>query len=282
MSIADFASEIGSLHDFSIYFPSFNHRELGQNLAQADIGISGKAWLSFCISFSICTAILSIPIVFALTAEISTSIVAPLLIIPLIAFSLLKYPAYMKKRRAEQIEWELSIALRAIALEISLKAPFEKVVGNVARMGLGPLSQEFSKIEREVEIGGSGMASALREFGERIDSLIAKRAVSHLIVIYESGVGTLALSKLTDELSTMQKAKTREYSGKMAILGLLFIAISCIIPALFSAYLIIGSSVLSIGFSQSDIFIAYGLAFPAVSALALLFIKEKSPSFLSL
>ncbi|MFH1257969.1 MAG: type II secretion system F family protein [Candidatus Micrarchaeota archaeon] len=280
MDWSGIASELAELHDFSIYLGNYNYASLQKQLVQADFGISARKWVSFSIAAagmfsafaSLITLILQINAYLAFEAMIFSFFGAALL--------LLKLPSYVKKKRAEEIEAEYSIALREIILGMRMGQPFERIIGNVARGNYGKLGREFRKAYLEIENGAEGVRGALEGIGKRVDSQMVSRINSQLIFVYENGTKGSGLSKLAEEMMLVQKMKMREYSSKMAFLGLLFIAISCIVPALFAAYVIIGSSFLSLTITEGDILAAYLIIFPAASLAALLFIKEKSPAIL--
>jgi pilus assembly protein TadC len=279
--IEKFIVETASIYDFSKSFSKGQLKRLQTELIQAHIEIKSEEWVSFSIIISlfisICTALLTIIIT-------SNPIPAIFSIIPMFAISFLalfKLPSYQKKKLAEEMERELTIALRTIVIEIKLDLPFEKIINEVSIGNYGKLSGEFQKISREIDAGES-VPDALLNFSQRVDSPFISRVVSQLAFCYEHGTKSEALGKLADEISLLQKTKTREFASKMSFLGLLFIAIACIVPALFAAYIIIGSSFLSLSINEADIYIAYLFVFPLMGLVVLLYIKEKTPKVISI
>ncbi|HLC48474.1 MAG TPA: type II secretion system F family protein [Candidatus Norongarragalinales archaeon] len=273
--------EFAALHDFSQYFPNFNYPHLGEELRQAGLEANPREWFSFSIIISGILGIMGGLIQFILLGDmLAASAFIPGFCALTIGI-LLKYPAYLKRKRSEQLERELSLALGGIIIALQMQNPFEKIIDDLGDGGYGILSREFSKTSALIEKGGATIPEALWELAVSTDSIRVKRIISQLIFIYESGTDASSLQKQCDELMLIQKSKAREFSGKMALWSLLFIAISCIIPAFLSAYLIISSTFLSMTISTSDIYTAFIIVFPALDVLVLAYIKEKTPALLT-
>ncbi|MFH0970948.1 MAG: type II secretion system F family protein [Candidatus Micrarchaeota archaeon] len=279
--LEEFAKDLASFCDFSIYFPNYDYALLQQDLAQADIEISPRDWLSFSAIISCFLSAASFFCLFFLTLNWGMSVLLFPLMLALSLFCFLNLPAYIKHKRAEEIEKELSIALRTIIVQLNLDLPFERIIENAALAKFGKLSKEMRRAHLQIENGSAGVAEALESLAIRVDSQFVRRAIAQLIFSYEHGLESSALSKIADEMILNQKTKSTEFASKMAFLGLLFIAVSCIIPALFAAYVIIGSSFLSLSITANDVYTAYLLLFPLSSTAVLLYIKEKSPAILN-
>lgn len=278
--LGQIAREIASLHDFSKYFPSYNYPLLERELCQAGIGISGREWFSFGVGSALIASIFAALGGFALLFNAGISLALIPICLALTSGIILIYPAYRRKKRAEELEGELLIAIREIITELGMGMPFENMVGRMAGGKFGVLSEEFGRIGREIE-NGATVKEALERFGARNSSEYAIRLSQQLSLIYLAGSGPEPLLRLADEIANSQRNKSTEFEGKMAIFGLLFIAISCIIPSLFAAYLIVGSSFMALSISESEIYLAYLLLFPALNVLVLSYIKEKTPAIIS-
>ncbi len=276
----DFTREIASLKDFSPHFPMYDFGKLGSNLEKAGVQISGKEWFSLSITSALIASVFT-----ALICAAFSRSIAWLLILPLsfgaFLFLALRLPSYLMRKRAEAMEAEMSFALREIVVEARMGLPYEAIIGNVARRGYGCLSLEFGKIVDEIALGSS-VPEALAAFSERTESASAKRLGSQLSFCYGHGIQSSSLGRLGDEIASLQRVKMREHSSKSAILGLLFLAIGCIVPALFAAYIIIGSSFLALSFTPSDIHFAYLVAFPLACSAMLCYINAKTPKVISM
>ncbi|HIH20142.1 TPA: type II secretion system F family protein [Candidatus Micrarchaeota archaeon] len=185
---------------------------------------------------------------------------------------------FKQKRRLAEMERDLPLLLRSIAVDLQFKTPFEQSLRN-ASVGYGVLSEEFSKISSDVKLGLS-VPEALRRFGQRSDCVAVKRAVAQLVFSYENGFASQGIRKLADELVQQQRIKSREFAAKQAFFGLMFITLSTIVPALFSAFVIVGSVFLDFTFSSSDVWIAFAVLFPALDFTVLYYLSEAKPKVL--
>ncbi len=264
-----------SLIGFS--FDSASMKRMQRDLAQSALSLDARKYSSFCFSSAIAIALLSffLSAAFAgLTASVSTAVLAFVLCLSF----LLYLPWFLKKRRAAEIERDLPLFLRSAAVDLQLNAPFEKMLESASE-GYGVLSGEIRKIVGEIR-AGYPVQYALSNFASRVDSLSVKRSAMQLVFSYEHGFDAHALRKLADELIQQQRIKSREFAAKQAFFGLLFIAASTIVPALFSAYVMIGSSFLSLTFSSQDIVVFFAFVFPLVDFTILFYLSEAKPKVL--
>lgn len=277
----EFVKSCAQIADFSGFFSKPYLEFVRKELTLADMPFSELEWVNFSIIISIffgaCIGIIAFyfmqaPIIFVSAAFISFA---------LAVFALLKFPSCQKHRRAEEIESEFSLALGIIIIGIRMDSPFEKIIYGIARGNYGKLSLEFSKIASQIESGIS-VPDALNGLCERIESQISRRIVCQIIFCYENGNRPKGLEKLAFEISLLQKTKIKEFGTKISFLGLMFLSIACIVPALFAAYAIIGSSFMSMSLTTMDIYLAYFLVFPSLSGAVLLYIKEKTPKVISM
>ena len=186
-----------------------------------------------------------------------------------------KYPWYRRKRIAGDVERELPLTLRSIASSLAIGLPFEEALRHG---GNGELGRQLKRVLRDVNLGAS-VPEALEEMAERVDSQQLAKAVAQLSAVYNGLGGPQSLKKQSDELVAIQRSALKEYSGKLAVYSLMFIALSAIVPALFQAYVLVGSTFMAQGLSPSDAFAISVVAFPAVDLGMLVFIRLKKPFF---
>jgi len=108
-----------------------------------------------------------------------------------------------------------------------------------------------------------------------------RRANSNLASIYSHGTKNVTgLKRLAQELLLKQRIESKEFSGKMVVYALVFIAISAIVPAMFMSFVLIGSYFMKLSFTAPQIFmISVGL-FPILDGAVLMMINSKTPLFL--
>jgi len=251
---------------------------LEKSLLQANARASPARWSFLCLAGSLVAGLFAF--VFALFAlGFLLSFAVFFGVFAFVFFVLLRAPGWAARARAEVVERDLGVALRAASIELNSGASFERVLRELSK-GYGELSGEFSRVLASVS-RGSGFGEAFRASGERVDSLLFKRACAQLAFVYEHGLKGEGLRKLADELLLLQKTRAREFNAKASFFGLLFIAVSCIVPALFGAYVIVGSSFLAFSFGASEVFVVFVLLFPLLDLVLLLFLRAKTPKFLA-
>jgi pilus assembly protein TadC len=196
-----------------------------------------------------------------------------------VLLALLRYPSGARGKRAGAMERDLPLALRQIAAELSLGAAFEACLEDAAKADYGALSAEFNVALRDVR-SGMPLPQALSLLAGRVGSEQLDRAVAHLADCYSSGAGADTLKRLADGLVAEQRAKAKEYNGKFAMYSLFFISASAVVPAVFQALVIVGSSFLDMSITPLQATLVPALAFPALSAAILLVLRWRRPRFL--
>jgi len=187
-----------------------------------------------------------------------------------------------EKKRGEEIERDLPFAIVQLKTRMGLGEGFEESLEKTADSVKGALGAELKKMEREIRQKGASVGEALQHSIERVDSLSYQRTCSQLASLHEQGFSRRELSSLGSlhsELISEQKTKLKEFSGKMAVLSLLFVAFSTVLPALFLAFILVGSLFLELDIAPLTAFSIVILGFPAVDIAVLLFIRERTPCF---
>jgi len=279
--IEELSKQVGETIDLSGFISKKSLKKIERDLIQANIAAEATHYASLALFISFTAAALAFLAAFYLSSDLLSSVASLFAVFALLLLLFLKIPEWRKKSRAEEIERELAIALRSVSIELRANTPFEKTLRNLARAGHGELGSEVKKILGEIELGGKSPPEALKEFADRVDSLLVRRACMQLVFAYEHGLQTEGLKKLADELVSFQKVKSQQYAAQMAFFGLLFISVSCIVPALFAAYVIVGSSFLETTFTPSDVLIAFAIGFPLADAAILYYLKAKTPKVLA-
>ncbi|HLD62605.1 MAG TPA: type II secretion system F family protein [Candidatus Norongarragalinales archaeon] len=252
-------------------------KRLERDLLQASLSFNARKYASFCFSFSSALAILAFLFSMAFV-PIFSSMAFSAFAFTAVFFCSLHYPALAKKRRAEEIERDLPLFLRNASVDLGLGMAFEKMLESACD-GYGELSREMRKAVGEIS-SGRPVQQSLLGLASRVDGLSVKRSVMQLCFSYENGFDGEGLRKLADEFIQQQRIKSREFAAKQAFFGLLFIAASTIVPALFSAYVMVGSAFLSLTFSATDIVIFFAFVFPLADLAILLYLSEAKPKIL--
>ncbi|MDD2531435.1 MAG: type II secretion system F family protein [Candidatus ainarchaeum sp.] len=194
---------------------------------------------------------------------------------------LIQSPILKRKKRAKVIENELPLFLTRLACEVKLGKTLPNAINSTIK------SDEKSEISKEFELvlkdmnKGISFSIALNEMNKRVCSENLKRALSNLSNISSTGKkDVLGLKKLTSELLLKQRIESKEFSGKMVVYALVFIAVSAIVPAMFLSFVLIGSYFMKLSFTPQQIFLISVVLFPLIDGGVLIAINSKTPLFL--
>ncbi len=185
---------------------------------------------------------------------------------------------YYAFKKAKEIEKDLVIFITALRLNLlcglSLESSLKKAISELK----GPLAEEISKIEKDLEKGGE-ISKALLNSANRIESVEFNRVLSHISEIARSGYSPNfdTLKLLHKEIVENQKVKLREFSSKLVVLSLMFVASVVVLPALWLAFVNIGSALFALQISPLYVWLSVTLVFPGIATLLLIYIKEKMP-----
>jgi len=248
------------------------NRSLEKDLSEAHLNVSSEEYSSFSLCFCLLCIITAMPLFSAILDVSLLTALSISIFFSSLAFAFLRY--YLKSRKkkiAKDGEAELPFFLRTISSNLSIKRPFEK---SIPKQGF--LAKIFrSEIEKH-----NSISKALVTTASKFDSVLIKRALSQLSLVYAQGRGEEMLKKLADEIIELQKESLREFSAKISMLGLMFIAVACLVPSMFNAYITIGTSILGFSFTKMDIYLTYMVVFPALDLVLVVFMVSSVPKFM--
>lgn len=265
------ASSIG--WDASKFFDARTRQRLATALHKAGFKSDAGKWLGFSLACAVFALILIGLTVYAVTGQLPASAAAALACGATTLFVLHSLPFRSAAKRAEEVETDLPVALRTVATELGLKASFERAIESATRYGAA--GAEFKRVLGDVKRGKS-FPEALRQMGERVDSVLAKRSAMQLSLAFEEGRAE-GLRRLADELVVLQKERVKRYAAKQGLLSLAFVAIGGILPAFFGAYVVVGSAFLDSQFSTGQVLAVFLLFFPLADAAILLYLRSTAP-----
>ncbi len=172
------------------------------------------------------------------------------------------FPLWQKERRAGEVECELGITLESVSLLLEFGLGFEEALASAPK---GKIVQELFSAYRNRVKAGESPAAALQAISPDVSSRSWKRACAQLAFAYHQGGDAGHLKGSAGELFDLQRRHFKKYAKRLEMLGLLFVASGCLIPALFGAYAII-SPLIGQPVLEVDVYVAYLVAFPAISA----------------
>jgi len=170
----------------------------------------------------------------------------------------------MFRRKDSEIEAAIPSVLRMMGAELGMGTPFEEVL-RAAGEGNGAFHEEVRKVAREAELG-AGVPAALASMAARSRSLAVKRVAGVLALCYSRGEGGEPLKRLADELARTQRAALKEHAAKASMLGLAFISAACVLPSLFLALAVVGSSFMEGAIGPGEVWLVFLGGLPLVLA----------------
>lgn len=145
--------------------------------------------------------------------------------------------------RAERIQAEIADAIDLLTISVESGLGFDAALQQVARNTEGPISEEFARVLREMQLG-IGRTDALRNMGERSKVADVKSFVGALA---QADVFGVPIGQVLRTQSVEMRVKRRQYAEKKAQqvpVKITVPLIFCILPCLF--VVVIGPAAISI------------------------------------
>jgi archaeal flagellar protein FlaJ len=192
---------------------------------------------------------------------------------------ILQVPLAKKKKDTKKFEAGLPFFLLNLSTEIMTGKSFSHALKDSCKEE-DFVTKEFLVVFEDTEKGLS-FEEALNKMNKKFDSLTVKRALSNLSNIHRHGKkDVVSIKKLAQELLMKQRIESKEFSSKMVMYSLVFIAVSAIVPAMFQSFILIGSYFMALSFTAEQVFIIIVVLFPIIDVGILMMINNKTPEFL--
>ena len=185
-------------------------------------------------------------------------------------------PNFMAARFSRTVEADLPLALRALALYLSIKMPLEQAIAQLSNEGYSS-ARLWRAVHQSIATGES-VPRALSQTATLVQSMAFTRSCTALITYYEEGGSIETLISLAEELNHQQLAQNREQSAKAGIGGLIYVALSSILPAFALVLMVAAGPILDIPSSPPIIWLLFLLLLPLLNALTLLALLVTAPS----
>jgi archaeal flagellar protein FlaJ len=192
---------------------------------------------------------------------------------------LIQLPLAKRKKETKKFEAELPFFLIHLSTEIRTGKSFAKALEDSTKEK-GFVTEEFKCVINDIKKGLT-FEEALDKMNKKFDSLNVKRALSNLANIQRHGKKDVtSIKKLAQELLLKQRIESKEFSNKMVMYSLVFIAISAIVPAMFQSFILVGSYFMALSFTAEQVFLIIVVLFPLIDISILGMINSKTPEFL--
>ncbi|OIO26287.1 hypothetical protein AUJ14_02115 [Candidatus Micrarchaeota archaeon CG1_02_55_22] len=236
--------------------------------ADAGAYLSGVALATACASFAV------LALFYAFGAGAS-AVVYAVLTGALVFIVGLYYPTLLRQRHSALLERDFPLAVKTIAAQTAAGVPFEQAFAS-ACTGFGAASGELSRVLSQWR-AGTPFPKAVSSFAARAPSLAVKRTCMQLSLAYRQGAGSQELEQLSSELASQALASARAYNSDTTFSSLFFVAVSCVVPCLFAAYVILSSVLFEPVASPRDLALIFLVVFPLLNAALLVRMALRAP-----
>ena len=240
------------------FFKSTDKR-LEANLEKIGFTCSASSYVSTCVLLSLASLLATVPILSLLSAPPYASI---LLAAAMFLF-LCHWPVLETKQIEKKIESELPMAVYLAYCDLSTGVFGEQ---SLSSLQIGSLKKEFATIHSLLSRGlPANLVPVFYKPHSKNLSRFISLALNHNLQ---------ELKKLYGDLLENQRNKLKEYSAKSNLVSMCFISIAAVVPALFSAIVLLGP-MLGFTFTSIQVFLSFALVFPLVDYCLLYYLESE-------
>lgn len=145
--------------------------------------------------------------------------------------------------RSAKMRRELPDAIDLLTISVESGLGFDAAIQQVARNTAGPLSEEFSRMLREMQIG-QGRAAALRALADRTNVADVRTFVSAMVQADAFGIPTAQVLRIQSQEMRVKRRQRAEEKAQQVPVKITVPLIFCILPCLFIA--VMGPAVISL------------------------------------
>jgi len=277
--MADTFSSLLSLFDFLPFHTLYSHErreEMERAWVRAHQPMPLSALLNTVVSLGIGLCVLSFFGIGLLSRDWVLGLLISCILLAIFLMMGFLLPAQMARRFASSAESDLPLALRSIALYLSIKMPLEKALQHVAGEGYAS-SPLWHSISSSIE-GGESVPGAISSASGSVSSPAFARASSALITYYEDGGAPDTLVALADELTHSQVSSLREQAAKAGVGGLVFVAMSSILPAFALVLMVAAGPILDLPHDPTTIWLLFLFGLPLLNSCVLIGLLAGAPA----
>lgn len=155
------------------------------------------------------------------------------------------------QHRSEQIQKALPDSIDLLTISVESGLAFDAALAQVSRNSDGPLSEEFTRVLQEIQIGSS-RSEALKALSERTDVEDLRIFLNSMVQAEKLGIPIADVLRVqAAEMRIKRSQRTEEQAMKLPV-KIIFPLLLCIMPAMF--IVILGPAVINI----------YQVLFPAL------------------
>ncbi len=144
--------------------------------------------------------------------------------------------------RGEEIRRGLADAVDLLTISVEAGLGFDAALQQVARNTGGPVSDEFSRVLREIQLG-KGRSEALKALGERTNVDDLKSFVGSMVQAEAFGISIAQVLRVQTAEIRVKRRQHAEAKAQQVPVKIMIPVILCVLPCLFAV--VMGPAVLS-------------------------------------
>ncbi len=190
---------------------------------------------------------------------------------------------WKRKNYAQRLESGMDGFLSLLVMELEWKQKMEWALRHAAIHTSRPLRDELENALERFESQGKSLEESLLAMNAHAQSPALGRIIMLLVHLSKQGTtshGIEGLRRMQEDLRIHQQAELKAYGSRLALLSLVFIGVSALVPAMFLAFVSIGSSFLELSLSAGDIMLIALVGFPFLDAVVLGILWVQTPYFI--
>ncbi len=190
---------------------------------------------------------------------------------------------WQRRAYAERLDSGVDAFLSLLILELEMKQKMESALRQAAEHTPQPLRVEIENALERFARHGMGLEESLLRMNAVAQSAAMGRVSLLLVHLSKEGTtpqGIVGLRRTQEDLRMHQQAELKAYGSRLAMLSLVFIGVSALVPAMFLAFVSIGSSFLELSLSAGDILLISLVGFPLLDMIVLAILWVQTPYFI--
>lgn len=187
---------------------------------------------------------------------------------------------FFSSREKARVDACLDGFLSFLLIEWETHGLFEKGMARAAEQTSSPLREQVEGILFRVEERGMSMDESIELFSRTWDSSLCQRTSGVLRHAYAHGCTPPvldAVKQLAEDVRQYHRLQWKTYAQKMVLYSLVFIGVSALVPALFLAFVTIGSRFLEMSLTSHDVLLFAWIGFPLIDAMVLGIVHIQAP-----
>lgn len=183
-------------------------------------------------------------------------------------------------RKHAQYDACLDGFLSLLLIELETHHSWENALARAAEHTPYPLRPKLENTLERYRQKGMPLDESFERLSDEVPTPLVQRTIGLLRHVHAHGSTPSsrdALRKMVEDVRMHQRTRWKSFAQKLVLLSLVFIGVSALVPALFLAFVTIGSRFLELSITQNDILVMAWGVFPLLDAGVLVMVYWQMP-----